>query len=111
MINAITGYIVFISESGGGFDANGNTTSSTKVKSIDIPCNLKRISKEYTQVINGQRVISSYVAYVAKDKLLSINPLNYLQIELKGIESNSLGVFQIQSAEFLHFAKEYKIVV
>jgi DNA-binding transcriptional regulator YhcF (GntR family) len=49
-----TGYILFVTEIGGGQDTSGNPIPSTKTLSSWIPCNLNTIRKEYKIVVDGQ---------------------------------------------------------
>ena len=51
-----TGYISFVTESGGGYDSDGNPIASTKVYSDYIECNLKTITKKYEFIVDGQYI-------------------------------------------------------
>ena len=54
-----TGYISFITQTGGGGqDANGNPVSAVKSASDFVPCNLSVVTKEYKSYVDG--VLFSY---------------------------------------------------
>ena len=110
-----TGYISFITETGGGQDADGNTIASTKVSSAFIECNLKVITKEYKTFIDGQYRQASYSMYIDSTKFNSLDPVVVMNtinfVELKDNDSNSLGTFQIHNVEYLYLSKRIKIVV
>ena len=68
-----TGYISFISETGGGYDSNGNPVAATKTQTDYIGCNLEVIKKEYKTFIDGQYKQASYSVYVDSDIISSLS--------------------------------------
>ena len=110
-----TGYISFITETGGGQDADGNTIATAKVSSAFLECNLKVITKRYETFIDGQYKQASYSMYVDISKFKTLDPAISLTdvsvVDLRDNNSNSLGSFQIHNVEYLNLSKRIKIVV
>lgn len=110
-----TGYISFITETGGGKDADGNTIASTKVSSEFIECNLKVITKKYETFIDGQYKQASYSMYVDSVKFNSLDPVIQMNsvnlVTLKDNNSNILGELQVHNTEYLNLTKRIKIIV
>jgi hypothetical protein len=101
-----TGYISFITETGGGFDSNMNPISSTKVNSIYYPCNLSTNTNGYKFIQDGLYVDASYSIYI--DALdITIES----KVQLRDNHENDLGVFLVQNKEFLDITKRIKIIV
>lgn len=110
-----TGEIAFITETGGGQDASGNTLATAKTLSAFIECNLEVVTKVYKTFIDGQYKQASYSMYLDSDTFNSLDPALVLStinlVDLKDNNSNSLGTFQIQNVEYLKLSKKIKIVV
>jgi hypothetical protein len=110
-----TGYISFITETGGGQDVDGNTEASVKTSSVFIECNLMVIKKEYKTFIDGQYRQASYSMYIDNSKFESLDPsidINTVNlIELKDNNQNSLGTFQVHNKDYLNLSRRIKIVV
>lgn len=110
-----TGYISFITESGGGYDADGNPIASTKVNSAYIECNLKTITRKYEFVVDGQYVQAKYSMYFDQDKINSLNPAITLStinnVQIKDNNLNDLGVHQVHNLEYLNLTKRIKVEV
>jgi len=108
-----TGYIIFVTNSGGGFNGNGDPLPATNVDSNPIEANLQVVRKEYIIVdANQQQRQASFICYVDKDKIpTGINLNTLVEIKLKDVRSNDLGTFQTQNIEFLDITKRIKIVV
>lgn len=110
-----TGYISFITESGGGYDSDGNPIASTTINSDYIECNLKTITRKYEFVVDGQYVQAKYSLYVDKDKINALDPAIDLQtvnqIQIKDNNSNDLGKHQVHNLEYLNLTKRVKIEV
>ena len=110
-----TGYIAFVTETGGGQDSNGNTVATVKTASEFIQCNLMVVKKEYKTLIEGQYKQASYSIYVdllkfnRLDPVIDMNTVNL--IDLKDNNSNLSGRFQIHNVEYLNLSKRIKIVV
>ncbi len=110
-----TGYISFITETGGGQDADGNTIATGKTPSAFIECNLQVIKKEYKTFIDGQYKQASYSIYIDSSKFYGLDPVINLEsinlVSLKDNNSNDLGEFQIHNKEYLNLMQRIKIVV
>lgn len=106
-----TGYISFITESGGGFDANGNVLSPTKSFSDYFECNLKTVTKELQFIVDGQYIQAKYSIYIDADLLGDIDLETVNSISLRDNNSNDLGEFQIHNKEYLNLTKRIKIIV
>jgi len=110
-----TGYISFITETGGGQDADGNTIASTPVNSDYIECNLKTITKKYEFVVDGQYVQAKFSMIIDQDKVSVLNPVIDLQsvnsVQIKDNNSNDLGKHQVHNLEYLNLTKRVKIEV
>jgi len=104
-------YIVFIQETGGGYDDSGNPIASTKTKSNPIPCNLEVVSRQYVIVVDGQQQQASYSAIVDVERLSAIDVQTCKSIELQDYFKNSLGTYQLQNKEYLRFTNRWKFVV
>ena len=109
MVN--TGYISFITFSGGGFDSKGRPIVETKVSSDYYPCNLATVKREYKVLSEGQYRVASFSVYVDSDsvKEVVLNQIN--EVELKDADGNELGSFQIINMEYLKLMKRVKIVL
>lgn len=110
-----TGYISFITETGGGYDTNGNPIASIPVNSDFIECNLKTITRKYEFIVDGQYIQAKYSLYVDQDKINNLNPSIDLQvvnqIQIKDNNSNDIGKHQVHNLEYLNLTKRVKIEV
>ena len=110
-----TGYISFITETGGGQDEDGNTIASTPVNSEYVECNLKTITKKYEFVVDGQYVQAKYSVYIDNDKVNLLDPVIDLKtinsVQIKDNNSNDLGKHQVHNLEYLNLTKRVKIEV
>ena len=106
-----TGYISFITESGAGFDGNGNPTSTTKVYSTYYPCNLMVLTKEHRLLVDGQYLQGNYSIYIDSLLLLGFGLVGIKEVAIQDNHANSLGLFQIQNVEYLDITAKIKIVV
>lgn len=112
-----TGYIAFISESGGGQDSNFNPTPVVKTTSDFIECNLAVATQgaglKYIVVDSGEVKPIKYTCIIDSDKIssLNINVHSVKEISLQGNRGNSLGDFRVINIEYLELVKRVKIVV
>jgi len=110
-----TGYISFITETGGGQDTDGNSIASVTTNSDYIECNLKTITRKYEFVIDGQYIQAKYSLIVDQDKINTLDPVIDLQavnqIQIKDNNSNDLGNHQVHNLEYLNLTKRIKIEV
>jgi len=106
-----TGYISFITEIGGGYDANGNPTASTKVNSAYFPCNLSVITRQYLTLADGQVLQAKYSIVVDNFQVAAIDLSGLKEVQLQDSKQNNLGRFQVQNREFLDLTQRLKIVV
>lgn len=110
-----TGYISFITESGGGYDNDGNPIASTDVNSDYIECNLKTITKKYEFVVDGQYIQAKYSMYVDQDEINNLDPAIDLSslntVQIKDNNSNYIGTYQVHNLEYLNITKRVKIEV
>lgn len=105
------GSISFVTETGGGFDASGNPTASTKTLSAFIPCSINTVTKEYTTTVDGQVRQAKYIVTVDNYRLLLLNLTGLKEVQLADNRSVNLGSFQVQSKENMDFVNSLKIVV
>lgn len=105
------GFISFVTETGGGFDANGNPTAATKTFSAFIPCNLNTVTHEYKTLVDGQYLQANYIVTVDAYRLLALTLTNLKEVQLADDKNNNLGSFQVQLKENLNFVNAVKIVV
>lgn len=110
-----TGYISFITESGGGQDTKGNSLPSVKVNSDYIECNLNTVNKQYKFVVDGQYIQAKYSIYIDQDKINALVPTIDLetinQVQIQDNNTNDLGSHQIQVLEYLNLSKRIKIIL
>lgn len=110
-----TGYISFLTESGGGQDADGNPVAATKVNSDYIFCNLNTLTKEYRLLVDGQYLAASFSCYIDSDKISSLIPVIDLQtiteVQIQDNNENDLGIYQVMNVEYLNLTKRVKIIV
>lgn len=109
-----TGYISFVTETGAGFDGNGNPIAPTKTASLPVPCNIKVITKEHRTLVDGQYLQGKYSCYVDSIKIpVSLSSIfqSIKEVQLKDNHQNSLGTFQIHNVEYLDLSKSVKIIV
>ena len=110
-----TGYISFITESGGGYDNDGNPIPLTDVNSDYIECNLKTITRKYEFVVDGQYVQAKYSMIVDLDKINTLDPTIDLakvnEVQLKDNNSNYIGTYQVHNLEPMNLTKRIKIDV
>jgi hypothetical protein len=107
-----TGYIAFITEAGGGQDANGNPIAADKVPSVFVECNLKVAKKEYKVWVEGQWRDAKYSVYV--DNCLipdGVDITKITEVQLQDNRQLDLGVHQIHNMEYLELMNQTKIVV
>lgn len=106
-----TGYISFIAESGGGFSSNGNPIEPTKTPTAYFACNLKTITTEYRVYEEGQYKEASYSIIMRRSLVSALDIDSYKEVQLRDAEQNDLGVFQVQSVQYLHLPQMVKIIV
>lgn len=106
-----TGCISFITESGGGYDANGNPTAPTKVNSTYFPCNIAVINRQYITLSDGQVLQAQYSIVIDNFLISAIDLSGLKEVQLQDSKANNLGKFQVQNREFLDLTKRLKIVV
>jgi hypothetical protein len=105
-----TGTISFITESGGGYDINGNPTASTKVNSAYYPCNLSVITRQYITLADGQVLQAKYSIVIDNFLIAGIDLTSLKEVQLQDSKHN-LGKFQVQNIEYLDLTQRLKIVV
>lgn len=110
-----TGYISFITEIGGGYDADGNPVAAVKVNSVYVSCNLATVKKEYIFLVDGQIQQAKYSCYIDNDKVSSLDPVidisTVKSIQLQDNRAYDLGIFQVQNVEYLELTKRIKLIV
>ena len=110
-----TGYLSFITETGGGQDEDGNTIASTTVNSEYVECNLKTITKKYEFIVDGQYVQAKFSLIIDQDKIKNLSPTIELEsvnsVQIKDNNSNDLGKHQVHNLEYLNLIKRVKIEV
>ena len=110
-----TGYISFVTETGGGQDVDGNTISTVKTSSAFIDCNLKVVTKKYETFIDGQYKQASYSIIIDLIKFNVLDPAVVLtdisMVDLRDNNNNSLDRFQIHRIDYMNLTKKIKIVV
>jgi len=107
-----TGYIAFITESGGGQDTDGDPVSANKVTSAFVACNLQVVKKEYKVWVEGQFKDAKYSVYVDNDQIPDgVEITTVKEVHLQDNKQLDLGVYQIQNIEFLRLLAQTKIVV
>jgi hypothetical protein len=109
MVN--NGFISFITETGGGFDANRNPIPATKVNSIYVPCNTNVVTREYRVYSDGQFKQAQYSVYVDSYLIRTFDLSALKEIELQDKNGVNLGKFQVQNKETLVLSGQLKIVV
>ena len=104
-----TGYILFITETGGGFDANNDPVAPVKVLGEYLPCNLRTITHNYLLLAqDGQHLQARYSAMI--DGYYDLT--NVQSVAFRDYDSKELGTFQIQLKEHLGLlVKQTKVVV
>lgn len=111
LIMVKTGYISFISQTGGGQDADGNPVSPVKTNSSYVECNLAVITSKYEFIVDGQYKQAEYSIYVESDKIRDIDVQSIKEIQIHDNNDNDIGVFQIGNVEYLNLSKKVKIIV
>lgn len=110
-----TGYISFITESGGGYDSNRNPVATTPVNSDFIECNKKVVTHKYEFIVDGQYIQAKYSLIIDQDKISALVPTIDLeavnQVQIKDNNSNDLGIHQVQNLEYMNLTKRVKIEV
>ena len=107
-----TGYISFITESGGGYDVNGNPVAATKTATDFIKCNLRVFTKEYRTLVDGQYLQGSYSCYIQQILLPETLVLSaVMKVQIQDNNAHPLGSFQIQNVEYLNLTQRVKLVV
>lgn len=106
-----TGYISFITETGGGFDTNRNPIPASKVNSNYFPCNLKIVKRAYLLLVDGQQMQAKYTMIIDCFEISTLNLDNLTEVQLQDSENNDLGVFQVITKDFFFFTSKLKIVV
>ena len=108
-----TGYISFITNSGGGYDENGNAVAPSIVNSDYVECNLATVNKDYKFFVDGQYIQAKYSIYVDSDKISSLIPTisieNIKSVSIKNNNADLIGSFQVQNLEYLNLTKRIKI--
>jgi len=105
------GSISFITETGGSFDANHNPVPSEKVNSEYVECNIKVITREYKTMVDGMYKQARYSIIVDWVKISSFELTTLKEIQLKDNKGVNLGVFQVQSQQYLTTTGQLKLVV
>lgn len=106
-----TGYIAFISQSGGGFDANGNPIPTVDILSDYFVCSLKRITKELVTLVDGQYEKASYSIIIDNFEISSITDFTFKKVSIKDSDSTDLGTFQLHDKHFFSFTSKLKLIV
>lgn len=110
-----TGYISFITETGGGKDADGNSVPSTPVLSAYLPCNIHVVTREYFMSVDGQQQQAKYSVYLEQSKFDELEPVLSLEsifkVNVQDSNNNDLGTHQIGSREYLKYGKRIKILL
>lgn len=111
MLNS--GYISFISETGGGFTSTGDPLPSVKTESAFITCNLNVLTREYKVLIDGTYTNAKYSIYLDQVLFepLELDLQTIQQVTLQDSNQNSLGTYRIQSREYLNLTKRIKIIL
>lgn len=106
-----TGYISFIIETGGGWDADGNPVAASKVNSDYFPCSLKIVKRDYILLIDGQRLQAQYTIIVDNFEISTLDLSALTEVQLQDSENNDLNVFQVITKDFFSFTNKLKIIV
>jgi hypothetical protein len=107
-----TGFISFITETGGGFDSNNNPIAPVSVLSDYIQCNLSVAKSNYQIVVNGEALLASYIMYIEHNDLPDDFDLSLVHdIQLQDADGTALGKYRVQYKGNCNFVKRLKIVV
>lgn len=109
MVN--NGYVSFIAEAGGGFDADRNPIAPAPTPSTYRNCNLKENRHVYIVVEDGQKLLVKYSIVVDLTEIEDIVFSNVNKISLRDADANDLGTFRIQSKQKLTTTNQLKILV
>jgi len=110
MVN--TGYISFIVETGGGFDAQGNPIAATKTPSDYFACNIKPVVNKYESYVEGQYKQAAY-SIVIDNSIIpdTIDVDSITEVQLIDLSANYLGIYQVQSRYHSALMSNIKVVV
>lgn len=106
-----TGFISFVTETAGGFDAFGNPIAATKVLSTYRPCNILTLTKEYRLLVDGEYKAARFSVIIDNSEISDLVLTDLKEIDLQDSENLPLGAFQVQNREPLPFMNKLKIVV
>ena len=106
-----TGFISFITETAGGFDAFGNPIAATKVLSTYRACNILTLTKEYRLLVDGQYKEARFSVMIDNSDISDLVLTDLKEVSLQDQNNVSLGTFQVQNKEPLVFVNKLKIVV
>lgn len=108
-----TGYISFITSTGGGQDANGNPIAPVETVSEFIVCNLKTVTREYKFMVEGQYIQAKYSCYVEQYMIdaLGVDLTTVKNVKLQDNNGNLIDTFQVQYIEYLNLLSKVKIIV
>ena len=106
-----TGFISFITKTGGGFDANGNPLPVIDTNSDYLPCALMVNTKEFKTLVDGQWLDSKYQMLIDNYLISDLDLSDLTEVQLQDSQASDLGKFQVQNKEPLPFTNRLKIVV
>lgn len=110
MVN--TGYISFIVETGGGFDAQRNPIAATKTPSDYFPCNLKPVIDKYASYTEGQFKQAAFSIVIDNSIIPDTIDINSItEVQLIDLSDNYLGIYQVQSRYHSALTSNIKVVV
>lgn len=111
-----TGYISFITESGGGFDGDGNPVSPVLTNSEYVPCNIKVLvglsTGRYKTYPEG--MYKEFLYSIIVDKLRipqGIDITKVTQVSLQGALKEAKGTFHVQDIEVLKITNKIKLLL
>lgn len=83
-----TGYISFITQTGGGYDSDGNPIVPVTTISAYIECNLKTVKKEYKTFIDGQYKQAAYSVYIDSASIgdLNVTRSYFISTDVPGVD-------------------------
>lgn len=108
-----TGYIAFVTQTGGGFDpVTGFPIASTETVTDLIKCNLETVRREFRIMVDGEYTDAKYSIYLDENKVPETVDINTVeQIKVYDNNSNLLDTFRLDNIEFLKLSQRIKMVV
>ncbi len=104
--------ISFVTNSGGGWDPEGNPIHPVDTKTDYIPCNLDVKSKQYQIYKDGMYIEIKASIYVGIDDIPDdLDVIEAKNVEVKDWKGNYLNTFLVQDLEYLLRFNVVKILV